>query len=236
MCAIVMSRFRSGPRLHGLEAISKIFLRPISRFQRISCLIWVKTVPTDKPNGLSNLVSRIRGGDQQADAELVERYNRVVMSIIRRGVGDAALADDLYQETFCIVLEKIRGGDVREPDKLSGFVCGVAKTRVNKHFQRVARQAILTETSETAAVLHATSGQLDELLRKEEAGIVRQILGEMTNERDAQVLFRFYLEEDDKERICADLGLTKLQFNLVLHRARERYRELYERTMRDKHN
>jgi hypothetical protein len=30
------------------------------------------------------------------------------------------------------------------------------------------------------------------------------------------------------------LGLTSLQFNLVLHRARERYRELYERIMRDK--
>jgi hypothetical protein len=28
--------------------------------------------------------------------------------------------------------------------------------------------------------------------------------------------------------------LTSLQFNLVLHRARERYRELYERIIRDK--
>jgi RNA polymerase sigma-70 factor (ECF subfamily) len=72
------------------------------------------------------------------------------------------------------------------------------------------------------------------LLQKEKAGIVRRILNEMTNERDIQALFRFYLAEDDKEQICADLGLTNLQFNLVLHRARERYRELYERTMRDK--
>jgi RNA polymerase sigma-70 factor, ECF subfamily len=58
------------------------------------------------------------------------------------------------------------------------------------------------------------------LLQKEKAGIVRRILNEMTNERDIQALFRFYLAEDDKEQICADLGLTNLQFNLVLHRAR----------------
>jgi RNA polymerase sigma-70 factor (ECF subfamily) len=56
----------------------------------------------------------------------------------------------------------------------------------------------------------------------------------MTNERDIQVLFRFYLAEHDKKQICADLGLTSMQFNLVIHRARERYRELYERAMRDK--
>jgi RNA polymerase sigma-70 factor (ECF subfamily) len=45
------------------------------------------------------------------------------------------------------------------------------------------------------------------------------------------VLFRFYVVEDDKDRICADLGLTSLHFNRVLHRARERYRELYERAL-----
>jgi RNA polymerase sigma-70 factor (ECF subfamily) len=56
----------------------------------------------------------------------------------------------------------------------------------------------------------------------------------MTNERDIQVLFRSYLAEHDKKQICADLGLTSMQFNLVIHRARERYRELYEQAMRDK--
>jgi len=56
----------------------------------------------------------------------------------------------------------------------------------------------------------------------------------MTNERDIQALFRFYLAEHDKKQICADLGLTSAQFNLVIHRARDRYRELYKRAMRDK--
>jgi RNA polymerase sigma-70 factor (ECF subfamily) len=188
----------------------------------------------DKASGRPDLVSRIRGGDQQAEAELVERYNRVVMNIIRRSLGDSTIADDLYQETFFIVIEKIREGGVREAERLSGFVCGVARNRVIKHFQRTARQERSIETEEAVSLPHPAHDQLEELLRKECADIVRQILKEMTNERDIQVLFRFYLAEDDKEQICADLGLTSLQFNLVLHRARERYRELYERIIRDK--
>lgn len=185
-------------------------------------------------DGRSELVSRIRAGDQQAEAELVECYNPVVMSIIRREVGLTALADDLYQESFRIILEKVRRGDVREAEKLSGFVCGVARNQVIKHFQRAARQRNLAETEDADSIPHPAPNQLEQLLQREKADIVRQILREMTNERDIEVLFRFYLAEHDKKQICADLELSGMQFNLVLHRARERYRELYERAMRDK--
>jgi len=182
----------------------------------------------------TDLVNRIRAGDRQAEAELVESYHQVVMSIICRKVSDGATAGDIYQETFCIVLEKVREGEIRESEKLSGFVCGVARNQVIKHFQRAMRQNGLAKPEEAASLPHPASNQLERLLQRENADIVRQILKEMTNERDIQMLFRFYLAEHDKEQICADLGLTSLQFNVVLHRARERYRELYKRAMRSK--
>ena len=58
-------------------------------------------------SGGADLVSRILSGDRQAEAELVDRYSRGVALIIRRETRDASQADDLYEETFCIVLEKI---------------------------------------------------------------------------------------------------------------------------------
>jgi RNA polymerase sigma-70 factor (ECF subfamily) len=189
----------------------------------------LETLAINQANGGADLVSRIRAGDQQAEAELVERYDRGVKVIIRREVGAAAIADDLYQETFRLVLEKIRRGDLREPEKLSGFVCSVARNLVIDHFRRAARREILTSTEETASLPHPAPNQLEALMRKEKAELVRRVLNEMPNQRDIQVLFRFYIAEEEKEKICADHGLTSSQFNLVLHRARERYRELYQR-------
>jgi RNA polymerase sigma-70 factor (ECF subfamily) len=180
----------------------------------------------------SDLVSRIRAGERQAEVELVERYSRCVTVIIRREVSDAAVADDLYQEIFWTVLEKIRQGGVREPEKLSGFVCGVARNHVMHYFRRAARREISTENEEAVLLSHPAPDQLKKLLQKEKADFVWQILKEMPNERDVQVLIRFYIAEEEKELICADLGLTSLHFNLVLHRARVRYKELYERAMR----
>jgi DNA-directed RNA polymerase specialized sigma24 family protein len=78
-------------------------------------------------------------------------------------------------------------------------------------------------------VLDAVSpraGQLGELLERENAALVRRVLHELGNERDRQILLRFYIAEEDKERLSEDFGLSSLQFNRVLHRARQRYKEL----------
>jgi RNA polymerase sigma-70 factor, ECF subfamily len=181
-----------------------------------------------------DFVSRIMAGDRQAEAELIDSYGRGVRIIIRRAGAAATIIDDLYQETFRIVLEKIRSGNIREPERLSGFIRSVAKNLVIEHFRRVARQERLTDNEEAIKLLTTSApNQLERLLQKEKAGIVWRVLREMRNERDVQVLLRYHLAEDAKEQICADLGLTSLQFNLVLHRARERYRQLYRQMAHD---
>jgi RNA polymerase sigma-70 factor (ECF subfamily) len=195
----------------------------------------VETSAVNETGRETDFVSRIMAGDRQAEAELIDSYGRGVRIIIRRAGSPAAIIDDLCQETFRIVLEKIRRGDIREPERLSGFIRSVAKNLVIEHFRRVARQERLTDTEEAIRLLTPTApSQLERLLQKEKAGLVWGVLREMRNERDVQVLLRYHLAEDTKEQICADLGLTSLQFNLVLHRARERYRQLYRQMMRDK--
>ena len=54
------------------------------------------------------------------------------------------------------------------------------------------------------------------------------MLAELKNERDRDILSRYYIADQDKDAICRDLQLSDLHFNRVLFRARQRYRELYE--------
>ena len=194
----------------------------------------METLAINEAGHETDFVSRIMAGDRQAESELIDSYGRGVRIIIRRAGGDATIVDDLSQETFRIVLEKTRRGDIREPEKLSGFIRSVARNLVIEHFRRVARQESLIDTEAARLLTHSTPDQLERLLKKEKAGLVWQVLKEMRNERDIQVLLRYHLAEDTKEQICEDLGLTSLQFNLVLHRARERYRQLYQQMMCDK--
>jgi DNA-directed RNA polymerase specialized sigma24 family protein len=73
----------------------------------------------------------------------------------------------------------------------------------------------------------SSSGPLSDLLTRERADLVRQVIQELGASRDRDILLRFYIAEEDKERISRDFGLSSLQFNRVLHRARQRYREVY---------
>jgi RNA polymerase sigma-70 factor (ECF subfamily) len=171
------------------------------------------------------LVSRIQAGDPEAEDELVRRYARGVSVIIARAGCDRGMIEDVCQDTLRLTIEKVRRGDIREPDRLSGFIASLAKNLVIEYFRGTSRRDSRLIASGPGA--RESASQLQSLIREEQAQAVRKVLAEMASERDRQILFRYYLAEEDKERICADLGLTSLHFNRVLFRARERFRELY---------
>jgi RNA polymerase sigma-70 factor (ECF subfamily) len=170
------------------------------------------------------LVDRIRAGDAAAESDLVSRYARGVRMIVSRSTRDRSIVDDLCQETFRVALEKIRRGDVRDPKRLSGFMCALARNLTVEHFRRSRRTDSIGTTDES----DPAPSQLDLLLANERAGVARKVLSELGSERDRQILLRFYVAEETKAQICADLGLSSLHFNRVLFRARGRYRTLYQ--------
>lgn len=180
----------------------------------------------DPGDSAAGLVGRIREGDSRAEAELVERYRRGIAIILRAESLNAAAVDDLFQETFRIALEKIRQGDLRDPRRLSGFICSLARNLVIDHFRKVAARRTTGDTK-LAEIASVRVDPLETLLRIERGEFVRRILSEMPSDRDRQILFRYYVAEDEKDAICRDLDLTSLHFNRVLFRARERYRDLY---------
>ena len=170
------------------------------------------------------LVRRIVDGEGDAEDELVRRYGGRVRAVIASARPDAATAEDLFQETFRIGLEKVRGGRVREPAKLGAFLAALARCLAIDEFRRLAA--------------HRSNGTLDEdlpdtgpdpadrALLSERAGKARRVLGRL-GARDRAVLTRFCVAGEDKDALCRELGLSRLHFNRVLFRARERYRSLY---------
>jgi len=176
-----------------------------------------------------DLVRRIQAGDSRAEAELVELYGEGVTFLLRRWTRDRDAADDLFQETFRLAIEKIRHGEVREPDRLPGFLRSLAKNLSTYHYRRAAQRTERETPIETTwEPPDPAAGQLGALLQQEKIEIVRRLLAELSVERDRQILLRFYLREEDKESIRQDLGLSSAEFNVVLFRARRRYRTLFE--------
>ena len=74
----------------------------------------------------AQLVRRIRVGDTDAETEMVQRYSRGLTGLLARRVLDVERAHDLLQETFCVAIMKLRDTDILQPERLAGYLRGIA--------------------------------------------------------------------------------------------------------------
>jgi RNA polymerase sigma factor (sigma-70 family) len=70
------------------------------------------------------LVAAAKAGSPQAFSRLVARHQQAVRAFLRRACGDAALADDLAQETFLAAWSQIGRFDGRSTFR--SWLCGIA--------------------------------------------------------------------------------------------------------------
>jgi RNA polymerase sigma-70 factor, ECF subfamily len=182
----------------------------------------VQTQPLD-------LLQRVRVGDRIAEDAVVCHYGPRALRTIRQLIRDKAVVEDVYQDTFRLVLERIRSGRVRDPERVSDFICGVARNVAIDHCRRNSRRYAREESAVSDTLASPEPLQLDRLLRQEEQVTARKVLAALPSERDRSVLYRTYLAEDSREQICADLCISGLHLNQILCRARARYKKLFSK-------
>jgi RNA polymerase sigma-70 factor (ECF subfamily) len=76
----------------------------------------------------TDLVTRMQRRDPQALAELYDRYGRVTFALILRVVRDAGIAEDLVQETFLRVWNRVHGFDAQK-GSIGPWLLAVARNR-----------------------------------------------------------------------------------------------------------
>jgi len=74
------------------------------------------------------LIERLKRRDPQALAELYDRYGRVAYSLVLRVVRDQAIAEDLVQETFLRVWNRVHSID-SERGAIGPWLLAVARNR-----------------------------------------------------------------------------------------------------------
>jgi RNA polymerase sigma-70 factor, ECF subfamily len=153
-----------------------------------------------------------------------------VLYLLRKELRDFALADDLCNETFRIVLERLRLQPLDDPSRVGSYLAQTARNLVIAHRRKEERQRTLTgqqATLDATAVVDADPALI--LQARSRAAAIRKVLEEIPLLRDREILVRVYLYDQDKEQVCRELGIGAAHFNLVVHRARERFRILIER-------
>jgi RNA polymerase sigma factor (sigma-70 family) len=181
------------------------------------------------------LVERIRAGDSQAMQELYQVFGRGVRHYLCRQLGMQDV-DDKIHDTFLVVVQAIQRGDLREPDRLMGFVRTIARRMVAGHIdQMVHRRRDNVAVDSGIAISDNGITPEQKVIDRQKIDVMLGVLRSMSA-RDRDILTRFYLYEQTQETICREMDLTSTQFRLLKSRAKTRFADLGKKKLSETRN
>ncbi len=172
-------------------------------------------------------------------SDLVEAHGDFLYRFASTRVRNAAVAEDLVQETFLAALQGAR--DHQDPDSERRYLLGIMKHKIVDHFRRTAREPKIPPHDQDSrgqdndflpdghwrpemAAIHPWPEKPDGLLEQRQ---FRQVLAtclERLPPRTAQVFTLRELDELETHEICRLLNLTRTNLDVILHRARKQLR------------
>lgn len=185
------------------------------------------------PVNWPELVNRIQHGEESGMEDLYRLFARGIRFYLCRQLGLQEL-DDKVHDTFLIVVQAIRRGDLREPDRLMGFVRTVVRRQVAAHIDQVVhsrRDELHLDVG--VRVVDVRRNPEQNMAFQQRVDFMLEILNQLS-ERDRDILTRFYLQEETQEEICQDMDLTETQFRLLKSRAKARFGDLGKRKLQQK--
>lgn len=180
-----------------------------------------------EPNyaGWVELVDRIQRGETDGMEELYQLFSRGIRYYLVRQLGPQELEDKIH-DTFVVVVQAIKRGELREPERLMGFVRTIVRRQVAAHIDRaVQNRRDHAEVDASIHIIDPHGNPEESAIFRQRRDLIHRVLSQLSG-RDREILTRFYLYEESQEQICADMDLTDTQFRLLKSRAKARFGEL----------
>jgi RNA polymerase sigma-70 factor (ECF subfamily) len=151
-----------------------------------------------------------------AEAELYRRFAPRVRLYGLRHLRDEDAAQDLAQQVMLLTIERLRAGEVRDPDQIGSFILGTSRMMAGAAQRRQRRRQALHERfiAPEAAADPQEPLDLDRLAH---------CLGQLA-QRERLVLILTFYEERESTDVAAALAMSGGAVRVLRHRALARMR------------
>ena len=174
-------------------------------------------------------VMRLRRGDINAIAALMERYQHRLYRYLLRLVSEPSTAEDLFQQTWMRVLERIKSYDPRR--NFEGWLFAIAHNMAIDHLRRRRPESLdeptLSGETHSERTPSKDPGALEQLLSSEKAALVVEAVADLPVPFREVLALRFE-EEMKLEEIADALDIPLGTVKTRLHRALKALRQSLE--------
>jgi RNA polymerase sigma-70 factor (ECF subfamily) len=158
------------------------------------------------------------GAAQPEESELYRRFARRVQMYGRKHLRDDSAADDLAQQVLLVTIERLRAGDVRNPEEIGSFILGTSRLLAGSMTRKTRRRESLT------ARFHAPALSVEPDVASGDTETVERCLHALP-ERDRRVIMLTFYAEKTSPEIATELGVTGTVVRVARHRALARLRD-----------
>jgi RNA polymerase sigma factor (sigma-70 family) len=171
-------------------------------------------------------------GDREAFRQIVERHQAMVCALGLSACGDVSRSEDIAQEVFVTAWKQLPG--LREPEKLRGWLAGIARNLINNSFRRAARTPTARAESLSVDTPEETAGPRERAISADESALMWGALeGIPATYREPMILF--YREQHSVAAVAGALEISEEAVRQRLARGRallsERMATLVEETL-----
>jgi RNA polymerase sigma-70 factor (ECF subfamily) len=189
------------------------------------------------------LLLQLRSGDESAFVSLVERYHEPMLQLAASFVPSRAVAEEVVQDTWLAMLRGLDGFEGRSSLKTWLFRILVNRARTTGAREHRSVPVADPEPAVDPSRFDASGGWADPPEHwieaaegRVEAGKladrVRAWIGELPA-RQREVVFLRDVEGMSSQEVCAVLALSDVNQRVLLHRGRNRLRQLFEDEFRE---
>jgi RNA polymerase sigma-70 factor (ECF subfamily) len=197
--------------------ISLSAVNPYARFMSLSAL------EADDDAALARrIIACAPARDAAAEAEICRRLGPRIRLYGLKHLRNEAAAKDLAQDVLIMMLEKLREGAIREPERLASFVLGAARQMVVDGRRNVVRRVRILEAFPIDLVPSA-----EEAPEPLDTARLGDCLGALP-ERERTVLVMTFYDDRPADAVASELGLSAGNVRVIRHRGLERLRGCME--------
>ena len=169
------------------------------------------------------LVSLYLGGDSSAFSTIVLRYKSKLYTSIYLLLKDKYLAEDMFQDVFIRVIDKLKNGLYKEEGKFLPWILRIAHNMCLDHFRKVKRSPVM-KTSDDSDVFEqidfSEPGSDSSLMAAETNHQVREMLDMLPDEQREIIIMRHYADLTFREiaalkNISINTALGRMRYGLI---------------------
>jgi DNA-directed RNA polymerase specialized sigma24 family protein len=180
------------------------------------------------------LVRRVQKGDAGGMLDLYDYILAGLRPYLARQLRPQDYRDKIHS-IFVDVVMAIQQGQLRDPERLMGFARTIARRKVSLYIDAAASdRRNLVEIGSLFGLACPGATPEQEMVSREQRELVRLTLARLS-EREAEILSRFYLQEQTETQIRSEMDLTHTQYRLLKWRSKAHFEQLSRKQLASRH-